>query len=604
MEKQLEELIVEVRQLKERVAYLEQKTGFSADIGSKPQVGEQFISTAENPSPQRMKIILRPKNKFSLSGMSEEKLAGTWFNRVGIIAIMLAVAFFLKWSFDNHLIGELGRIVIGIVIGLSFLGGGEYFQRRKFFVYGQGFTGGGIAILYFSIFAAFVFYHLISQPVAFLLMVLITMAASLLAVRYDSVVIGVMGIVGGFATPFLLSSGQSNRIILFTYIAILDLGVLVVAYYKKWPVFNYLTFFFTYISFAAGLAGIRTPYYYATFDTVSFSYLTLFFLIYLAVPFSRNIRLKESFLWTDIKLILLNAVIYFALSYTLLNPHIHDWIGFWAVFLGTMYLLLGLFIYRRHLEAKNLSLTLLAIAAGFMTVAIPLQFNGYWISMAWAMEAVIVFYLSFKINPNKIPAAGFLILILTFLSLTIQPFRITGNEPSVLLNKAAVAYLVFILAMALISWLYHRQTKEAKVFRNFDFMLFMLVSLNLVIILFFTLETNAYFDYLRRLAQRQEAYSLLNTQKLAISIIWGLHAATLIVLGFWRRMKGIRWFGLGFLGVVVLKVFFYDLSNLSTPNRIMSFMGLGVILLAISWLYHRYKNQIRGGNDDESQSGQ
>jgi len=604
MEKQLEELIDEVRQLKERVAYLEQKTGFSADAASQPHAGERLVTPAENQDLQASKKFLRPGRKISLSGMSEEKLAGTWFNRVGIIAIMLAVTFFLKWSFDNHIIGELGRIVIGIVIGLGFLGGGEYFQRRKFAVYGQGFTGGGIAILYFSIFAAFVFYHLISQPVAFLLMVLITMAASLLAVRYDSVVIGIMGIVGGFATPFLLSSGQSSRVILFTYVAILDIGVLLVAYYKKWPIFNYLTFFFTYISFIAGLASIRTPNYFTSFDTVSFTYLTLFFLIYLAVPFSRNIRLKESFLWTDIKLILLNAVIYFVLSYTLLNPHIRDWIGFWAVLLGAIYLLLGLFIYRRHSEAQNLSLTLLAIAAGFMTVAIPLQFNGYWISMAWAMEAVIVFYLSFKINPAKVPVAGFLILILTFLSLFIQPFRITGKEAWIFLNKAAVAYLVFILAMALISWLYHRQTKDTKVFRNLDLMLVLHISLNLLVILFFTLETNAYFDYLRRLAERQEAYSLLNTQKLALSLIWGLHAATLIVLGFWRRMKGIRWFGLGFLGVVILKVFFYDLSNLSTPNRIMSFMGLGVILLAISWLYHRYKNQIGGGNDDESQSRQ
>ena len=598
MEKQLEDLLDEIRQLKARVAYLEQKTGFSADIVSKSQIDEQISHLEEKRNSQTTKRIQMPQKRFSLAQISEEQLAGTWFNRLGIIAVMLAVAFFLKWSFDNRLIGEMGRIVVGIVIGLSFLGAGEYFQRRKFAVYGQGFTGGGTAILYFSIFAAFVFYHLISQPVAFFLMVLITAAASLLAVRYDSAVIGIIGIVGGFATPFLLSAGQSNRIILFTYVAILDVGVLLIAYYKKWPLFNYLTFVFTYLSFTAGLFSGRI-FYYTSFDAVSFSYLALFFLIYLAVPFLRNIRLKESFLWTDVKLILLNAIVYFVLSYTLLVPHIRAWIGFWAVFLGLIYFLLGLFIYRRHVEAKNLALALLAIAAGFVTIAIPLQFNGYWISMAWSIEAVVVFYLSFKINPAKIPAAGFVVLFLTFFSLFIQPFRITGKEAWIFLNKAAVAYLVFIAALALISWLYHRQSQATRSFRRFDLMLVLHISLNLVLILFFTLETEAYFAYLRRLAQHQEAYSLLNTQNLVLSLVWGLHAAVLVILGFWRKLKGIRWFGLGFLGVVIFKVFFYDLSNLSTPNRILSFLGLGVILLAVSWLYHRFKYQIKGGNDDD-----
>jgi len=73
-------------------------------------------------------------------------------------------------------------------------------------------------------------------------------------------------------------------------------------------------------------------------------------------------------------------------------------------------------------------------------------------------------------------------------------------------------------------------------------------------------------------------------------------------LGCWLRLQGIRWFGLGFLGVVIFKVFLYDLSNLTTLYRILSFMGLGIILLTVSWLYHRYKNQIKGENDYEDSS--
>ena len=122
----------------------------------------------------------------------------------------------------------------------------------------------------------------------------------------------------------------------------------------------------------------------------------------------------------------------------------------------------------------------------------------------------------------------------------------------------------------------------------------------MLIIYFFTLETNAYFHYRQWQAARPEdIYALGNMENLTLSLVWGLHAAILIGLGFWRKLQGIRLFGLGFMGVVIVKVFLYDLSNLSTPNRILSFMALGVILLGVSWLYHRYKHQIMGGGDDD-----
>lgn len=589
MDQQLKELQTELQQLRARVDILEKQAGFSDLTASKQQIAVQ------SSRPLETKLIPRKRNIFS-EGMSEEKLAGTWFNRLGILAIMLAVVFFLKWSFDNHLIGELGRIAIGLILGSVFLGIGEYFQRKKFQVYGQGFTGGGIAILYFSIFAAFTFYHLITQPIAFILMVLITLAASLLAVRYDSPSVGIFGIVGGFATPFLLSTGQNNQVILFTYIAILDAGVLLVAYFKKWPVFNYLTFLFTYISFAVALDGSPTSNNLQIFDdAVSFSFLTLFFLIYLGISFTRNLRLKETFLWADISLIVLNAVVYFAFSYGLLIVYIEDWIGFWAVFLGLIYLLMGMFIYRRYTGTRNLGLTILAVAAGFITLAVPLQLDGYWISMVWAVEAVIFFYLNLKINTAKIPLAGFLILVVTIISLFAQPFLITGKESWIFLNKAAVTYFIVILAMAIIVWLFQRKTRNSGSKLNRSLLLSLQIALNLLIIIFFTQEINAYYDYRRRLVNFKGLSLLQNSQDLMLSIIWGLHAAVLIVLGFWRRLKGIRWFGLGFLGIVIFKVFLYDLSNLTTPYRILSFMGLGIILLAVSWLYHRYKNQIRSG---------
>jgi uncharacterized membrane protein len=618
MDEELKKLTEEVDRLRERVAFLEQQIRPSEYTSISSSNEKQTMTTAPNTPVFKDKIppetpvndtgvrYYKPvEKKKTAHKLSEEILAGTLFNRLGILAILVAVIFFLKWSFDNNLIGELGRIVIGIFAGLLFLGLGEYFQWKKFSKYAQGFTGGGIAILYFSIYSAFNFYYLISQPAAFGIMFLITLSASLLAIRYDAIAIGIIGIIGGFATPFLISGNESNAIVLYIYVAILDIGVLLIAYFKKWPVFHYLTFLFTYLSFTAAYfesTWMQTPF---GVDIPAFSFLSLYFIIYLAISFTRNIRKKESLLWADSILILLNGAAYFALSYQLLMPYAANWIGLWAVFLGLIYLVIGLYIYKHFKETKILSLLLLAIAAGFVTLAVPLQLDGYWTPAAWAIEAIILFYLSFKVTPGKIPFAGFAVLVLSIYSLVTEYYEIKGIGFEAIFNKTAAAYLEVIASIVLILWLYRKETRlsESKTSNNLIYAL--QITLNVLVIFLLTSEVNAYFLNLTYNAveyQEQMFYNSLNN--LMISIVWGLQAAILVILGFWRSKKGIRWFGLGFMMVVIFKVFLYDLSNLSTPNRIISFMGLGLILLGISWLYHRYKNKITGGNADEGEKNE
>ena len=604
MDEELKKLIDEVDQLRERVTFLEQKNKITRDTSKELPIIKQMetVSTDTQIDNTTVRYYKPKEKKPSLHKMSEEKLAGTLFNRLGILAIMIAAIFFFKWSFDNNLIGELGRIVIGIVVGLFFIGAGEYFQRRNFSKYAQGLTGGGVAILYFAIYSSFNYYHLISQLVAFMIMVLITLAASLLSIRYDAITIGIIGIIGGFATPFLISSNESNALGLLIYIAILDIGVLLIAYFKKWPIFHYLTFLFTYASYSLAYYSSTTMQDIIGFDTTSFSFLTLYFIIYLAISFTRNIRKRESLLWADSTLILLNGVAYFCYSYLLLIPFAEDWIGLWAVFLGLIYLLIGMYIYRHFTETKMLSLLLLTIAAGFVTLAVPLQLDGYWIPAAWAIEAIILFYLSFKINPGKIPYTGVIVLALSIFSLVSEPYVINGSGFAAILNKTGAAYLEVIAAIAVIIWMNHKESQSIKTRRNRNLLYVLQITLNLLVIMMLTSEVNAYFYGLSMNAtELKEELFWRSMNNLVISIVWGLQAATLVILGFWRRMKGIRWFGLCFMVVVIIKVFLFDLSNLSTPNRIVSFMGLGLILLGISWLYHRYKNILMGGDEDEVQ---
>ena len=123
-------------------------------------------------------------------------------------AIILGMAYFLKYAIDNEWIGEAGRVMVGVLTGLGFVAWGESLHRKEMRGYAVTILGGGVAILYFSIFAAFSFYHLLDQIPALLLMVLITAATVVMSVRYDSKTIAIFATVGGFMTPALLEHRQ------------------------------------------------------------------------------------------------------------------------------------------------------------------------------------------------------------------------------------------------------------------------------------------------------------------------------------------------------------------------------------------------------------
>ena len=214
-----------------------------------------------------------------------------------------------------------------------------------------------------------------------------------------------------------------------------------------------------------------------------------------------------------------------------------------------------------------------------------------------------------RINPEKAPVLGLVILAVAVVSAVLRPFNISGQEAWIFLNKAAVAYLAVIIATGMIIRLFGQKTANPQTGGSRKLMSGLQITMNLLIILFFTREITAYYQYQvsviykaaghQSAAVYRETSALLNRKDLILSLVWGLHAAVVIILGFWRRLRGPRLFGLAFLVFVIFKVFFYDLSSLSTPNRILSFLALGVILLMISWLYHRYKEQIMGEGEGD-----
>ena len=167
----------------------------------------------------------------------EQVLGKNWFAIIGSLALAIGAGFFLKLAFDNDWIGPIGRVALGIAAGVSMLGAGEYAQAR-FPIWAKPVTAGGIGILYLSIYAAFGLFQLISPVIAFLFLALVVCLSVLLALRYESLVIALLGIIGAFLAPILMGRDMPEPWLVLVYILVVDLGILGVSTFRHWRWFT------------------------------------------------------------------------------------------------------------------------------------------------------------------------------------------------------------------------------------------------------------------------------------------------------------------------------------------------------------------------------
>src|SRR4051812_12855257 len=165
--------------------------------------------------------------KQSVDSSLEEKIGGQWLNRIGIFALLIGAAYFLKLAFDSGWIGPSGRVAIGLVAGIVLVIFGSRIHSKGFHYFAYSLAATGIGVMYLSLWAAFQLYHLVPPEVAFAAMIIVTASAGWLALRLDAQILAVVAIAGGFATPALLSTGQNKPHVLFPYFLILNAATIV-----------------------------------------------------------------------------------------------------------------------------------------------------------------------------------------------------------------------------------------------------------------------------------------------------------------------------------------------------------------------------------------
>jgi uncharacterized membrane protein len=246
----------------------------------------------------------------------ESRIGTQWLLYIGVIAIVIGVAYFEKLAVDNAWLGETARVIQGAVLGLVLTYAGLRFVRAGYAIYGQMVTGGGAAILYLSTYAAFNFYHLIDRPAAFVLMVGITAMVAWLADRQRSQGLALFAVGGGFGTPFLLPGTMDAQMALFGYDTVLIAGTMVLSARRTWPALNIVSYLFTMLTVADWADHFYTPDKYLRTEI----FLTLFCAMFLYIlrqgrqPRGAGTEASTMVLWTA-------PAAYYLASWIILQDH-------------------------------------------------------------------------------------------------------------------------------------------------------------------------------------------------------------------------------------------------------------------------------------------
>jgi uncharacterized membrane protein len=684
-----------------------------------------------------------------------EKFIGeNLISKFGILILVLGISFFVKFAIAKDWINEPARVGIGVLCGALVMGIAHKL-KKNYAAFSSVLVAGAISIFYFTIAIAFHEYQLFSQTVAFVIMTVITVFSVLVSVSYNRQELAILSLIGGFAVPFMVSTGEGNYAVLFSYIAILNTGILAIAYFKKWKIVSILAFVFTALLFVSWytreLYDDKLPHLGALL------FATVFYFIFSTTIVLSNIRNKGVFSMAEYFIMVANTFFFFGVGMGIIHNWGIDFKGLFSLLLALYNVVYAVILYRKFGLDKNAIYLLIGLALTFLTLTIPLQFEGNQITLFWAAEAVLLFWLSQKSKIERFKWGAVIVQLLTIVSLLMDWFKyIYPVDPlKIVFNPLFIAGIFVSLSLFLAYWLLKKESYDKKilifslpfyrtsvvvlavivtyftgfleinyqayqllantasalsflVLYHFVFVAFLLflvlkmkqeimengvlilasVSIVLYIVSFYSLPNNEmiqnfvghtttqyafYFHYiilgcliyfgfqLFKKANQIPKITLLNRKimpwlfvfaavyilsnevmvhslvfskdtidtaqiqasilksstdgytinlekrylyenklegikaqiiKIGYPIVWGLFSFIFLIIGIKKQWKNLRIISLSLLGITILKLFIYDIKNVSETGKIIAFILLGVLILIISFVYQKVKKLV------------
>ena len=517
----------------------------------------------------------------------EARIGSHWLNRIGIAAVLIGVSYFLKFAFDSNWIGPAGRIAIGLIAGIAVVLWSERFRSRGYRVFSYSLKAVGIGVLYLSLWASFQVYHLMPSGAVFVCMLIVTAATCALALSQNAEILAVFAITGGFSTPLLLSTGENREIALFAYVVLLDLGILALVTFKPWRRILLLGFVGTLLLYV----GWYSEFYDRSQITPTLFFATLFFLIFAVAPLL-ILRQERGPGTMPLILALANAGTYFLQAYAMIMDISHTEMAWFSLALAAVYLALNRLRSKSSDAAgeQNLRLMHLALAVGLVTVAIPIRLESHWITIGWFVEAATLLWVGERIESDLLNVFALAALVLGVARLLLFD---NFNTVQLVVNMRMVTYGIAIAVVGLVA--YGASKRDDDTARTIGSLA--VVAMNALALRGLSLEVADYYS--RQLASAQSAagnwraanwtqiHSVEIARDFTYSALFMAYGAMLMVVGFWRSSAFVRWQALLLIAATTVKVFIYDTSQLDRIYRILSFVVLGVLLLAISFAYQR-----------------
>ena len=713
------------------------------------------LKTAEAAPRDTIKQEAPPEMKTAKKGHVDlEKYIGeNLISKIGIAILIIGVAIGAKYSIDNDLISPLVRIILGYLVGLALLGI-SIKLKKNYANFSAILVSGAMTIMYFITFAAYSFYALIPLLLAFILMLLLTVATVAVALNYNRQLIAHIGLVGAYSVPFLLSDTKGDVSILFSYMAIINCGILFIAFKKYWKPLNVVSFAITWLVF---FSWYVSDYQSDVDFWVAAIFLTLFFVIFYLTFLAYKIFKKENFEMLDVLLLLANSFVFYGIGYSVIDTTVNGeaYLGLYTLLNAALHLLVSLLIYRQKLADKNIFYFVTGLVLVFITLAIPVQLDGNWVTLLWVAEATLLFWIGRTKNAPRYEKIAYVLMLLAFFSITqdwtqagyTNDFYESSKAFTPILNIGFLSALIFIALFGYINLLHYNNTynspwvarkdimnmvsygisgilliviyatfsieisqyfdqlyadsiidaakddgsyssalynadiKQFKIVWLINYLLFFVSALSFVNILklksralgyvnmalntfalliflalglfvlselrdsylsqelagyykigtfhigiryisfaFVALVLTACYKYLKQ--GFMNGYSSLifdiglhisilwivsselingldlsgssDSYKLGLTILWGVYALALIILGIWKKKKHLRIGAIVLFSLTLVKLFFYDISHLGTLSKTIVFLALGVLLLIVSFLYNKFKDVIAG----------